>query len=46
MVIRNVAWDHSGASIADKKQTGNTSYSIIIVVMSLQSAIVLPENSF
>ena len=27
MVIRNVAWDHSGASIADKKQTGNTSYS-------------------
>ncbi|MDE5849444.1 MAG: PCMD domain-containing protein, partial [Muribaculaceae bacterium] len=27
MIIRNVAWDFNGPSIADKKQTGNTDFS-------------------
>ncbi len=27
MVIRNVAWDHSGANIPDDKKTGNRDYS-------------------
>lgn len=27
MVVRSVAWDHSGVEIANNKQTGNTDYS-------------------